>query len=117
MGRGGGVNHLPHLVPRLKKECISTCTSPLRLHGLFQGQLYKKNEILNISMVDKSKIYEIYENVIYFERISLVFQSCKFMPEDRIMFRVSRRIFGPKRNEVTGEGRKLHNKELNNLYS
>jgi hypothetical protein len=29
--------------------------------------------------------------------------------------RVLRRIFGPKRDEVTGEWRKLHNKELNNL--
>ena len=27
-----------------------------------------------------------------------------------------RRIFGPKRDEVTGEWRKLHNKELNDLY-
>jgi hypothetical protein len=31
--------------------------------------------------------------------------------------RVLRRIFGPKRHEVTGEWRKLHNKELHNLYS
>jgi hypothetical protein len=31
--------------------------------------------------------------------------------------RVLRRIFGPKRDEVTGEWRKLHNKELCNLYS
>jgi hypothetical protein len=31
--------------------------------------------------------------------------------------RVLRRIFGPKRDEVTGEWRKLHNKELHNLYS
>jgi hypothetical protein len=30
--------------------------------------------------------------------------------------RVLRRIFGPKRDEVTGEWRKLHNEELNNLY-
>jgi len=30
--------------------------------------------------------------------------------------RVSRRIFGPKRGEVTGEWRKLHNEELNDLY-
>jgi len=30
---------------------------------------------------------------------------------------VLRRIFGPKRNEVTGEWRKLHIKELNDLYS
>jgi len=31
--------------------------------------------------------------------------------------RVLRRIFGPKRDEVTGEWRKLHNELLNNLYS
>jgi len=31
--------------------------------------------------------------------------------------RVLRRIFGPKRDEVTGEWRKLHNEELNGLYS
>jgi hypothetical protein len=30
--------------------------------------------------------------------------------------RVLRRIFGPKRDEVTGEWRKLHNKELHDLY-
>jgi len=31
--------------------------------------------------------------------------------------RVLRRIFGPKRDEVRGEWRKLHNEELNDLYS
>jgi hypothetical protein len=31
--------------------------------------------------------------------------------------RVLRRIFGPKRDEVTGEWRKLHNEELHNMYS
>jgi hypothetical protein len=31
--------------------------------------------------------------------------------------RVLRRIFGPKRHEVTGDWRKLHNEELHNLYS
>ena len=30
--------------------------------------------------------------------------------------RVLRRIFGPKRDKVTGDWRKLHNKELNDLY-
>jgi hypothetical protein len=30
---------------------------------------------------------------------------------------VLRKVFGPKRDEVTGEWRKLHNEELNNLYS
>ena len=31
--------------------------------------------------------------------------------------RVLRRIFGPKRDKVTGEWRKLHNEELNDVYS
>jgi hypothetical protein len=31
--------------------------------------------------------------------------------------RVLRKIFGPKRDEVTGEWRKLHNEELHILYS
>jgi len=31
--------------------------------------------------------------------------------------RVLRRIFGPKRDKVTGKWRKLHNEELNYLYS
>jgi hypothetical protein len=31
--------------------------------------------------------------------------------------RVLRRIFGPKRDEVTAEWRRLHNEELNDLYS
>jgi hypothetical protein len=32
--------------------------------------------------------------------------------EERVL-----RIFGPKRDEVTGGWRKLHNEELHNLYS
>ena len=31
--------------------------------------------------------------------------------------RVLREVFGPKRDEVTGEWRKLHKEELNDLYS
>ena len=31
--------------------------------------------------------------------------------------RVLRRVFGPKRDEVTGEWRKLHNEELSDLYA
>jgi hypothetical protein len=33
--------------------------------------------------------------------------------EDRVL----RRIFGPKKNKITGGWRKLHNKELRDLYS
>jgi hypothetical protein len=35
------------------------------------------------------------------------------MSENRVLWR----IFGPERDEVTVEWRKLHNEELNNLYS
>jgi hypothetical protein len=31
--------------------------------------------------------------------------------------RLLKRIFGPKRGRITGERRKLHNEELNDLYS
>jgi hypothetical protein len=31
--------------------------------------------------------------------------------------RVLRRVFGLKKDEVTGDWRKLHNEELHNLYS
>jgi hypothetical protein len=31
--------------------------------------------------------------------------------------RVLRRVFGPKTDEITGEWRKLHNEELNDLFS
>jgi hypothetical protein len=36
---------------------------------------------------------------------------------DERRLKVLRRIFGPNRDEVTGEWRKLHNEELNYLYS
>ena len=32
-------------------------------------------------------------------------------------YRVLRRIFGPRREAVTGEWRRLHNEELNDFYS
>jgi hypothetical protein len=35
------------------------------------------------------------------------------VPENRVL----RGIFGPKRDEVTGKWRRLHNEELNDLYS
>jgi hypothetical protein len=46
--------------------------------------------------------------------------SLKFREELRLRVfenRVLRRVFGPKRDEVTGEWRRLHNKELYALYS
>jgi hypothetical protein len=45
--------------------------------------------------------------------ISLVIFGRLMVSENRVL----RRIFGPKRDEVTGEWRKLHSEELHNLYS
>jgi hypothetical protein len=41
----------------------------------------------------------------------------KLVPLRLFENRVLRRILGPKRDEVTGDWRELHNEELNDLYS
>jgi len=38
------------------------------------------------------------------------------LPLGDALFPQLRRVFGPKRDEVTGEWRKLHNEELNDMY-
>jgi hypothetical protein len=38
-------------------------------------------------------------------------------PTFLILNRLLRRVFGPERDEMTGKWRKLHNEELNDLYS
>jgi uncharacterized membrane protein len=50
----------------------------------------------------------------------LRFFGCVLREEHRLRVfenRVLRRIFGPKRDEVMGDWRKLHNEELRDLYS
>ena len=49
------------------------------------------------------------------ETWSLTFREERRLPvfENRVL----RRVFGPRRDEVTGEWRKLHNEELRDLYS
>jgi hypothetical protein len=51
---------------------------------------------------------------------NFVLMSCRQLQllRDLCLFenRVLRRIFGPRKDEVTGEWRKLHNEELNDLY-
>ena len=41
-------------------------------------------------------------------------EECRLRVFENMVFRI---IFGPKRDEGTGEWRKLHNEELNDLYS
>ena len=77
--------------------------------------------LLSSSLLSKNLKIKIYRIII----LPVVLYGCGTWPltlreERRLRVfenRVLRRIFGPKRDEVTGECRKLHNEELNNLYS
>jgi hypothetical protein len=77
--------------------------------------------LLSSSLLSKNIKIKIYRTVI----LPFVFHECEtwsitFREERRLRLfenSVLRRIYGPKRDEVTGERRKLHNEELNNLYS
>jgi hypothetical protein len=82
------------------------------VHSLLSSRLLSKNL--------KIRIYE-YKTII----LPVVLYGCEtwsltLREEHRLRVfenRVLRRIFGPKRNEVPGEWRKLHNEELRDLYS
>ena len=77
--------------------------------------------LLSSSLLSKNIKIKIYRTII----VSAVVYGCETwsltLKEERRLRvfenRVLRRIFGSKRDEVTGEWRKLHNEELNDLYS
>jgi len=72
-------------------------------------------------LLSKNLKIKIYRTII----LSVVLYGCKswsltLREERRLRVfenRVLRRIFGPKRDEITGEWRKLYNEELRDLYS
>jgi hypothetical protein len=71
---------------------------------------------LSSSLLSKNIKIKIYRTII----LHVVLYGCQtwlliFRAERRL--RVLRRIFGPKRDEVIGDWRKVHNEELNDLYS
>ena len=73
--------------------------------------------------VDFCRVYFTKLNILYRTIIlPVVLYGCETLTlreEHRLRVfenRVLRRIFGPKRVEVTGEWKKLHNEELNDLY-
>jgi len=76
---------------------------------------------LSSSLLSKNLKIKIYRTII----LPVVWCRCetwslKLREERRLRVfenKVLRRIFGPKRDEVTREWRKLHNEELNDLYS
>ena len=77
--------------------------------------------LLSSRLLSKNLKIKIYKTII----LSVVLYGCEtwsltLMEVCRLRVfdnRVLRRVFGPKRDEVTGEWRKLHNEELNDLYS
>jgi hypothetical protein len=77
--------------------------------------------VQNLLSLSKNLNIKIYRTII----LPVVFYGCEIwsltLREDRRLRvfenRVLRRVFGPRRDEVTGEWRKLHNEELNDLYA
>jgi hypothetical protein len=78
-------------------------------------------DVLSSSLLSKDTNIKIYRTII----LPVVLYVCEtwsltLREEHRLRVfenRVLRRIFGSKRDEVKGEWRRLHNEELNDLYS
>jgi hypothetical protein len=81
---------------------------------------YSVQNLLSSSLLYKNLKIQIYRTII----LPVVLYGCEtwsltLMEERRMRVfenRVLRRVFGPKRDELTGEWRKLHNEELSDLY-
>ena len=77
--------------------------------------------LLSSSLLSKTLKIKIYGTII----LLVVLYGCEtwsltLREERRLRLfenRVLRRVFGPKRDEITGEWRKLHKEELRDLYS
>ena len=90
--------------------------SRLKLGNAFCHSMQKS---LSSSSLSKNLKFKIYRNII----LPVVLYGCEnwsltLREEHRLRVfekRVLRRIFGPRRNGITGEWRKLHNEELNFL--
>jgi hypothetical protein len=82
---------------------------------------YSMQTLLSSRLLCRNIKIRIYKTII----LPAVLNGCETWPltlrkEDRLRVfenRVLRRIFGPKRDEVAGGWRKLHNEELHNSYS
>ncbi|KAJ4434033.1 hypothetical protein ANN_16352 [Periplaneta americana] len=82
---------------------------------------YSVEKLLSCSLLSKNLKFRIYKTVI----LPVVLYGCEtwtltLREEQRLRVfenKVLRKIFGAKRDEVTGECRKLHNTELHALYS
>jgi len=82
---------------------------------------YSVQNLLSFRLLSKNLKIKIYRTII----LPVVLYGCETwslkLKEERrprvFENRLLRKVFGSKRDEVTGEWRKLHNEELNDLYS
>jgi len=82
---------------------------------------YSVQNLLSFSLLSKNLRIKLYRTII----LPVVLYGCEtwsltLREERRLRLfenRVLRRVFGPKKDEVTGEWRKLHNEELRDRYS
>ena len=82
---------------------------------------YSLEKILSFRVLSKKLKLKTYKTTI----LPVVLYGCEtwsptLREEDRLRVfenKVLRKIFGAKRDEITGEWRKLHNAELHTLYS
>ena len=82
---------------------------------------YSVQNLLSSRLLSKNLKIKIYRTII----LPVVLYGCEnwsltLRDERRLRVfenRVLRRVFGPKKDDVTGEWRKLHNEELRDLYS
>jgi len=106
----------------------TTLTNKNSIHEQIKSRLklgnacyYSVQNLLYSSLISKKLKIKIYKTII----LPVVLYGCEtwsltLTDERRLRVfenMVLRRVFGPKRDEVTGEWRKLHNEELNDLYS
>jgi hypothetical protein len=106
----------------------STLTDQNCIHEEIRSRLNSGNacshavqNLLSSCLLSRNVKIRIYKTII----LPVVLYGCETMSltlreEHRLRVfekRVLRRIFGPKRDEVTGGWRKLHNEELRGLYS
>jgi hypothetical protein len=110
-------------------KCLrTTLTNQNRIQEEIKSRLKSGNacyhsmqNLLFSSLIPKNLKIKIYITII----LPVVLYGCEtwsltLREESKLRVcenRVLRRVFGPKRDEVTGKWRKLHNEELNNLYS
>jgi hypothetical protein len=117
-GVASAINLLGKLIPRIINQNLIQEEIRTRLNS--GNACYRSVQNLLsyrlLSKIIKIRIYKsIFPLVLYICEIrSLILRE---KHRQRVFEnRVLRRIFGPKRDEVTGDWRKLHNEELHDLY-